>query len=130
MITSRSQVAPDKLVLTFDQLLSKTRFVPLLKDVLRVLETYYKRPVDVEFAAHLHYYYPNVDLSLSLLQCRPLSRRDDSERHQIPAQVMEQDILFTANQMIPHGAVRQIEYLVYINPEKYALTPQNTTRLE
>ncbi len=130
MITSRSQVPPDKLVLTFDQLLSKTRFIPLFKDALKLLEVYYKRPVDVEFAADLTYDYPNVELSLCLLQCRTLSRRDDSERHQIPSHVLEQDTLFTANRMIPHGAVHQIEYIVYINPEKYARIPDNTTRLE
>ena len=130
MVTSRSHVSPDKLVLTFDQLLRKTKFIPLLKDALRLLETHYKRPVDIEFAADLAYDYPNVHLALCLLQCRPLSRRDDSERHQIPAHVLEQDILFTANQLIPHGAVREIEYIVYINPDTYASIPDNTTRLE
>jgi hypothetical protein len=130
LVTSRSQAPPDKLVLTFDQLLARTRFVPLLKDTLRILETHYQRPVDVEFAADLQYDYPEVKLTLCLLQCRPLSRRDDSRRHQIPSHVMEHDILFTANRMIPHGAVRGIEYIVYINPDTYAHIPDNTVRLE
>jgi len=130
MITGRSQASPDKLVLTFDQLLSKTKFVPLLKETLQLLETHYKRPVDIEFAIDVHYDYPNLELTLCLLQCRPLSSRDDTERHKIPEGIPEQDILFTANQMVPHGAVRQIEYIVYINPDKYARIPDNSTRLE
>ncbi len=130
LITSRSQVSPDKLVLTFDQLLKQTKFVPHLKDTLRLLETYYQRPVDVEFAVNLEYDYPKVHLNLCLLQCRPLSRREDTERHQIPAHILEHDILFTANQMIPHGAVRGIEYIVYINPDTYAQIPDNIIRLE
>jgi hypothetical protein len=130
MMTGRSQVPPDRLVLTFDQLLRRTRFVPMLKSTLDLLETHYKRPVDVEFAADIHYDYPNVEVALCLLQCRPLSRRDDSERYEVPTDVPRRDIVFTANRMIPHGAVRQIEYIVYVNPHKYARIPDNSTRLE
>ena len=130
MITGQSRVSPDKLVLTFDQLLRQTKFVPILKETIKLLEVHYKRPVDVEFAFDLCYNYPNLELTLSLLQCRPLSRRDESERHQIPTGVPERDILFTADRMVPHGAVRRIEYIVYINPDRYARIPSNSIRLE
>jgi hypothetical protein len=130
MITGRSQVSADRLVLTFDELLRKTEFVPLLREMLQVLETHYKRPVDVEFAADLAYDYPTVDLKLTLLQCRPLSRRAESRRFQIPTDIPNRDILFTATQMVPHGAVRQIEYIVYVDPLRYARIPDNSTRLE
>jgi hypothetical protein len=71
-----------------------------------------------------------VDLTLTLLQCRPLSRRAESRRFQIPTDIPDQDILFTATQMVPHGAVRQIETIVYVDPLKYARIPDNPTRLE
>ncbi len=124
------QADPDKLVLTFDQLLRKTPFAALLKSTLKTLETHYKRPVDIEFAVHVHYDYPTVNLRLCLLQCRPLSSRDDTERHTIPTDVPPADVLFTANRMVPHGAVGDIEYIVYIDPQKYHLIPDNSTRLE
>lgn len=130
MMTGRSQVPTEQLVLTFDQLLRKTSFVPMFKSILTLLETRYRRPVDIEFAVDVLYEYPNVEVKLCLLQCRPLSRRDDSEHHQVPTDVPRQDIVFTANKMIPHGVIRQIEYIIYVDPIQYAHIPDNTTRLE
>ncbi len=130
MMTGRSSVSADKLVLTFDQLLRKTSFVPMFKSVLELLEACYRRPVDIEFAVDIQYDYPSAEVSLCLLQCRPLSRRDDSEHHQLPSDVPQRDTLFTANRMIPDGVIRQIEYIVYVDPVKYANIPDNTTRLE
>ena len=130
MISSRSHSSSENLVLTFNQLLQRTRFVAIIKETLQTLETHYKRPVDVEFAFDVCYDYPTLELNLSLLQCRPLSRRDDSERHQIPTNIYKRDIVFTANQMVPHGAVNNIEYVVYINPDVYATIPDNVVRIE
>jgi len=130
IVAGRSPVSSGGLVLTFDELLRKTTFVPLLREVLKILETHYRRPVDVEFAVDLTYDYPSVDLKLALLQCRPLSRRAESRRFQIPTDIPERDILFTASQMVPHGAVRKIEYVVYVDPVKYARLASNSTRFE
>lgn len=130
MIGRQRRVSGEKLVLTFDQLLRKTEFATLLRETLRLLETHYKRPVDIEFAADIQYDHPNVELTLCLVQCRPLSRRDDSETHQMPADVLAKDTLFTASYMVPHGAVSEIEYVVYVDPGKYARIPDNVTRLE
>ncbi len=129
MITGRRQVPAEKLVLSFDQLLRDTSFVSLLKNTLSLLETHYGRPVDVEFAVDIDYDHPDVQFTLCLLQCRPLSRREESERHQIPAGIRKKDTLFTANRMVPNGAIRRIEYVVYIDPSKYAGIPSYSTRL-
>ncbi|MCK4831955.1 MAG: PEP/pyruvate-binding domain-containing protein [Anaerolineales bacterium] len=129
MITGRSEVPAEKLVLTFDQLLRNTSFVSLLKNTLGLLETHYGRPVDVEFAVDVDYHHPEVQFTLCLLQCRPLSRREESERHQIPTGIRQKDILFSANHMVPNGAVRRIEYIVYIDPNRYAGISSHSTRL-
>ena len=43
----------DRLVLTFDTLLQRSSFVPLMKGVLSTLSQQYHSPVDIEFAISL-----------------------------------------------------------------------------
>ncbi|MBN1316577.1 MAG: PEP/pyruvate-binding domain-containing protein [Anaerolineales bacterium] len=130
MVTSRSQAGPDRMVLTFDQLLRKTNFASIIKQTLKLLEIHYKRPVDIEFALDVQYNHPDLELTLTLLQCRPLSSRDDVELHQIPPDIPIEDTIFTADRMVPDGAVRDIEYIIYINPNKYDRIQDDATRLE
>ena len=47
------QVKPERLVLTFDNLLQRTDFVPLMRRALATLSRHYEQPVDLEFAATL-----------------------------------------------------------------------------
>jgi hypothetical protein len=61
-----------ELCLTFDNLLTKTDFVPLARKVLSKIESEYGRPVDVEFAWD--------ENRLYILQCRSLSTRKELER--------------------------------------------------
>lgn len=97
---------------TFDNLISKTPFIKIIKNALRVLEEAYGRPVDVEFAWDAE--------KLYILQCRCLSiTREDEEVH-IPEDIPDQDILFTNDQAITTGALRDIEYIVYVDPKVYA----------
>ena len=66
----------EELCLTFDNLLTKTNFVPLVRKVLSKLEAVYGRPVDMEFAWDGN--------KLYILQCRSLSTRKEQDRVEVP----------------------------------------------
>ncbi len=119
---------PDALVLTFDNLITKTDFCELMKCLLQTIEKHYQRPVDIEFAVQqLH----NHDkCQITLLQCRPLSFRQEGQPIAIPAHIPKRDIIFTANQLVPQGIVSGVRYLIWINPAKYDQIPDTDTRLQ
>jgi hypothetical protein len=102
----------------------------MLREMLTILEEAYRRPVDIEFAAHALATYPRPVVRVSLLQCRALSHREDEHVTQIPANIPDEDIIFTASQQIPHGCVDSIRYIVYVDPLAYAHIPEPHTRIE
>ena len=120
MVFNDPALDPRGLVMTFDGLLSKTPFVEQMKAMLRALEFGYGRPVDIEFTAALQDGYPRPELTLHLLQCRPQSGTDLAEAVAIPDRLPEQDIIFGAAKLTPTGRVRNIAYIVYVDPERYA----------
>jgi hypothetical protein len=101
------------LCLTFDNLLSKTYFVPLVKKVLSKVEAVYGRPVDIEFAWD--------ENKLYILQCRSLSTRKEMERVVIPENIPKEQILFTTQAGLSNNIVNDLEYIVYVNPRAYDL---------
>jgi pyruvate,water dikinase len=114
---------PHTLVLTFDNLIANTNFVPLMKFVLTTLEQHYQRPVDIEFAVERLGGPNSRELTLSLLQCRPLSLQQNGQPVEIPEQVPREDVLFMANRLVPHGVVSGIKYIVWIDPSAYDRIP-------
>lgn len=99
-------------IITFDNLLTKTPFVRLMKKVLTKLEKAYGRPVEVEFAWD--------EEKLYILQCRSLPLRDQFGRVEIPKSISKERILFTNNRSIANSIVKDIEYVVYVDPKSYA----------
>jgi hypothetical protein len=114
-------IDPAQLVLTFDSLLQRSEFVPLLKSVLSHLTEQYQLPVDIEFAVSLapgEGGKPNVNFHL--LQCRPQTLWNSNGGIQaIPENLPEQDKIFLCTRMVPQGRVSKVEYLVYVDPGAY-----------
>jgi hypothetical protein len=112
---------PAQMILTFDSVLQRSEFVPMLKSILSHLAEQYQMPVDIEFTVSLtpgEGSKPNVDFHL--LQCRPQSRwKSDDGLQTIPEDVPEQDKLFLGTRMIPQGYVGKVEYIVYVDPNAY-----------
>jgi hypothetical protein len=106
-------------VLTFDNLIARTNFVPLIKFLLQTLEQYYARPVDIEFAVQRVGGASGTDIELVLLQCRPLSYHQGGRIVAIPKHVPEKDKLFTATRLVPQGIVSGVRYIVWVDPEQY-----------
>jgi hypothetical protein len=120
---------PNQLVLTFDGLLQRTDFVPLMKTILTRLSEQYKLSVDIEFAVS---FAPGAggkpELVFHLLQCRPQNRwgGESGVAQSLPKDLTEQDKLFVCTRMVPQGRIDQVEYIVYVDPEAYyqLSTPQ------
>lgn len=112
---------PRSLVITMDGLLGQTSFPADLKTVLKALEFSYSHPVDIEFTLSIGSAYPKPSVDLHLLQCRPHSNPSESEHVRIPDKIAESDIIFGTGKLVPTGIVKQISYVVYVDPEKYAL---------
>ncbi len=108
---------PTKVVITFEELLRRTAFPPLMRRMLSTLETAYQNPVDTEFALLI---YPGkthegLNLDICLLQCRPQSRLED-ERVRLPKNVPSDRRLFLVQRIVPEGRVSDIRYVLYARP--------------
>ena len=112
-----------KSCITLENFLLKTPFVALMRNILRRLEEAYSRPVEIEFAWD--------DDKLYLLQCRSLPVKHDSGVLNIPPNIPESRILFTNHRGVTNGAVYNIEYIVYVDPESYDRlnTPQEKLKV-
>lgn len=123
-ILSISAVTPDKqIILTFNYLTKNKKFISLMRTALKRLEQAYKLPVDVEFIVEIIPSYPYPDFKLHLVQCRPLSQREHSENIKIPKEIPAEKILFTGHRLIPDGKAEGVRYIIYVDPEKYRVTP-------
>jgi predicted nucleotidyltransferase len=102
----------DFLVVTFDGLVNRTKFVQQTKDLLETLSKEYQNPVDIEFA--------HDGNNLYLLQCRTQSAGVEYKPAVIPSNVQADKIIFSANKHISNGIVSDITHVVYVDPKKYS----------
>jgi hypothetical protein len=102
----------------------------MLKTLLKVLSERFGRHVDVEFTADILPNYPEPEFRLHLLQCRPQSKQRPAASISIPAAVTEAEILFRSEHLVPQGWVQRIQYIVFVDPVRYAQIPEDATRLQ
>jgi len=102
----------DKLVFTFDGLFSKSTFLSLLSTVLEELQEQLNHPIDIEFACDGEDFY--------LLQCRSQSYGSEIIPADIPVDIPEEKIIFTANRYVTNGTISNINHIVYVDPEAYS----------
>ncbi|MGO9309727.1 MAG: PEP/pyruvate-binding domain-containing protein [Spirochaetia bacterium] len=105
------ELPPSSLCLTFENLLTKSAFVPLVKKVLSTVQAAYGRPVDIEFAWD--------DNKLYILQCRSLSMRREVERVVLPVGVRDENTLFITQSGLTNAVITDVEYVVYVDPRSY-----------
>ena len=97
---------------TFEGLLQQTNFIRQVHVILQELRKHLKTPVDVEFAHDGKHFF--------LLQSRPQSYAKDHGAAHIPEHLPPEKVVFSANKYISNGTVKNIEYIVYVPPEKYS----------
>jgi hypothetical protein len=114
----------EELVLTFGKLIRTTNFVRIVGEMLARLESAYGRPVDTEFTASVG----AEGVRLNLLQCRPLRMPGASAPVPAHGDLPAERTLFRSTRMIFGGAVRDIRYILYIDPERYSRIREATTK--
>ncbi len=117
-ISGKVDGSADQWVLTFNNLIRRTNFVPFMGTILTKLEEAYGQPVDVEFTASIG---RGECVRVNLLQCRPLFLPGSLTDVSIPTDLKNQQILFRSHRMICGGLVEQIRYILYIDPQRYHL---------
>jgi pyruvate, water dikinase len=102
-----------EIVVTFENMFTNTNYIKQINAILNILKEKLKTPVDIEFACN--------GRDLFLLQCRPQSLSNDIVSANIPGNIPDERILFTANKYISNGRIPDINYIVYVDPELYGL---------
>ena len=118
----------DQLVLTFDELLRRSPLADRMKNMLKVLEKHYHSPVDTEFTVKVvDPEMPQPEIEISLLQCRPQSRLQESEVR-LPENIPAENIIFSTPRMAPRGHIPNIRHVLFVTPEGYFSLPGSTAR--
>lgn len=121
---------PSKLVITFDELLRRTPFAERIRTILRLLERNYRSPVDLEFTLRIEESDGVPHLRITLLQCRPQSHLQATERVPLPADLQVEEIAFSSHFIVPQGYIDRLDYLVFVPPEAYFALPSFSARSE
>ncbi|MBI2213898.1 MAG: nucleotidyltransferase domain-containing protein [Acidobacteria bacterium] len=105
---------PDKdhVVVTFEGLVTRTRFLEQIRTILDALQAEFHMPVDIEFA--------HDGKDLYLVQCRPQSYGSAAQPATIPHDLDPERVIFTANRYVSNGTVSGITHIVYVDPLRYA----------
>ena len=101
----------NEFIVTFEGLFSRTHFLKQIKIISKVLEEAFNHPVDIEFAHDGSYLY--------LLQCRSQSYASERMPAQIPGDIPQEAVVFSANRYITNFTSNGITYIVYVDPKKY-----------
>jgi hypothetical protein len=108
-------------VLTFDRVLSETKFVEDMREILTTLERAYSCPVDVEFTAN---FLEAGGYKINLLQCRTLQVRG-TEATALPPVQIEEDarIIEARGAVIGQSRLIGVDLFIYVVPEVYGHLP-------
>jgi hypothetical protein len=121
MMRERGMADGESWILTFDNLLSETPFLPTMKKILKDLERAYEYPVDIEFTVNFR---DNGSFQINLVQCRPLQTRGEGKRVVMPDTVPAERQLFVSRRSFMGGsAALRFGRVIYVDPEGYARLP-------
>ena len=126
----------DHFVLTFDGLTRDEAFIGLMRTVLQRLEEVYGIPMNLEFAVNVAWPDQPAEAAtpqppfyhLHILECRPLYQRAVDDTGPDLAPLRDKHRLFAMPTLLPSAAVEQIEYLVFIDPDRYYHLPEGDER--
>lgn len=108
-------------VVTFEKLLSKTNFPAVMQNMLKVLESHYRYPVDIEFTVN---FTDGDAFRINLVQCRPLQAKSLSPRVELPEDIDPEQVLFESTGYTMGGSIsRPIKRIIYVDPQAYVEMP-------
>ena len=112
---------PFSWVLTFDDLLAKTEFVRDMRDMLKIVETAYEYPVDIEFTAN---FLSDQEYRINLVQCRPLQVKGSKAVVDPPSEIALDDlVLRTRGPVIGQSRIDAVDRFIYVVPLVYGQMP-------
>ncbi len=104
-------------ILTFDKLVSDKSFLDVFNKVLKILESNYDYPVDIEFTVN---FIKDGEFKINLLQCRPLQTGGLGTKVEIPGNIRRDKILFESEGYFLGGNVsKPIRRIIYVDPKGY-----------
>ena len=104
-------------VVTLDRLLTGTRFVQTMQQILRSLEQRYEHPIDVEFTLNLA---EEAEPKICLVQCRPMQTIGTGEPVEVPTNVQSKTILFRSTGHMMGGNIsRSIDTVLLVRSSPY-----------
>ena len=111
-------------ILTFDKLLAESGFVADMRQLLKVLETAYMRPVDIEFAVN---FIDEQTYRINLLQCRPLQVQG-THNPNVPKLGVSPDeaLLMSKGAVVGHSRVMRLDWILFVRPNVFGTLPENT----
>lgn len=104
--------------------IKNTKFYTMTNNILRQLSEKYN-PVDIEFVVDFivpdgGISDPNIeDYNLTIVQCRLLTGSREFDSHEMPADLPEENIITLIKKGVINSYVPNIDYVVYVIPEKY-----------
>ena len=105
---------------TCEDLIRKTNFTRLMRDILHTLEHTYETPVLVEFTAVLDLVDPrSINFRVQIHNCRPVGLPESTERPLSSAFSEDHRMLFTSDLFVGNAVIPDISYVVYIDPVNY-----------
>jgi hypothetical protein len=108
-------------ILTFKKLLSKTNFPKVMQNMLKILESHYQYPVDIEFTAN---FTKDDKFKINLVQCRPLQTKGLTAKVTISEDINSENILFESCGYTMGSSISQpIKRIIYVDPQAYVETP-------
>ncbi|MBU1074031.1 nucleotidyltransferase domain-containing protein [bacterium] len=105
----------DTLIADMAGLLTDTDFIPRVHSLLTTLQNYLGTAVEIEFAHDGENFY--------LLQCRPQVLTGSAAPAQIPRNIADEDLIFSAQRFVTNGLIANITHLVYVDPGAYSTLP-------
>jgi pyruvate,water dikinase len=106
-----TDIAKEDAVVTFEGLIGGSPFMLQIEAILKTLSSAMGVPVDIEFAS--------TGTDFYLLQCRPQSQASEEVAMEIPSNLPDASVLFTANKFVSNGRVADITHVVYVDPDRY-----------
>jgi len=105
-------------ILTFDNFLSTTSFIPIMAKMLKTLEDRYTNPVDIEFTVNFN---GTGALQVNLLQCRPFQTLGKGASVKLPEKISKEKIIIRTESNFMGGNVSlPISCVIFVDPKEYA----------
>ncbi len=100
-------------------LVDRNEFIDMMRRMMKMLETEYGRPVDVEFAVTMS---EDGRWNVNLLQCRPLHEYM-SEKVVIPEGIDDELLFDVRRTSMRRSKTERMHYIVWVDPQKYYECP-------